>query len=269
MTLGFARASKNAFGGARDLPSESRIATAVARMADVYGPQGWWPVQSERRAFLNPDGELERQGYHPRQFDFPRSRAARWEICCGALLTQNTAWTNVRGALVRLREEKLMTPERLLDAPIENVKYAIRPAGYFNQKSGYLRALAEWFVANDRKICRSERNRKQLETLRPKLLSVRGVGPETADSILLYAYALPTFVVDTYTRRVFSRLSLVESDWSYERIRALFESALARPTLIATVEWWQEAHALIVEHAKRHHRKGADSKADFLLANAR
>jgi endonuclease-3 related protein len=234
-------------------------------MAEVYGPQGWWPVQCERKAYMDAQGPIEQQGYHPGQFDFPRTRQGRWEICCGALLTQNTAWSNVRSALTGLRERKFLTPEQLLSAPLAAVKDAIRPAGYFNQKSGYLCAVAEWFLQGDRNFCRSPRSRKLLEASRPELLRVRGVGPETADSILLYAYALPTFVVDTYTRRVFSRLSIVEADWNYERIRSLFEGALRRPTVTDTVELWQEAHALIVEHAKRHHGRSADAKDDFLL----
>ncbi len=220
-------------------------------MAEAYGPQGWWPVQSERKAFVNPRGQREQDGYHPDQFDFPRTRQGRWEICCGALLTQNTAWTNVRKALGGLREQRIVTPERLLSTNTQALRAIIRPAGNFNQKSGYLRTLAEWFVAGDRKLSRAERNRELLEATRPKLLQVRGVGPETADSILLYAYAMPTFVVDAYTRRVFQRLSIIEAGWSYERIRSLFETALARPSVSDTVKLWQETHALIVEHAKR------------------
>jgi endonuclease-3 related protein len=148
---------------------------------------------------------------------------------------------------------------------VQTLRSTIRPAGYFNQKSGYLQAVAEWFIASDRRLCQGERCRNQLESWRPRLLQVRGVGPETADSILLYAYALPTFVVDAYTRRVFERLALIAPEWNYERIRSLFEGALERQSVVATVRLWQEAHALIVEHAKRHHARGADPEQDFLL----
>ncbi len=234
-------------------------------MAEGYGPQGWWPVQRERKSFTNPIGRFEMEGYHPGQFEFPRTRQGRWEICCGATLTQNTAWSNVRKALSGLHERRITTPERLLSAHLQTLRSTIRPAGYFNQKSGYLRAVAEWFIANDRQLCRGERSRKHLELWRPQLLGVRGVGPETADSILLYAYALPTFVVDAYTRRVFERLTLITPDFSYERIRSLFEAALERQSVAETVQWWQEAHALIVEHAKRYHARGADPAKDFLL----
>ena len=248
--------------------TELRIVAAIERMAEIYGPQGWWPVQSERNHFANPQGSCEMAGYHPGEFEFPRTRQGRWEICCGALLTQNTAWTNVRKALSGLHERRITTPERLLSTHVQTLRSTIRPAGYFNQKSGYLRAVAEWFVASDRKLCGGERSRERLETWRPQLLRVRGVGPETADSILLYAYALPTFVVDAYTRRVFERLALVGPDWNYEKIRGLFESALERQSVDATVQCWQEAHALIVEHAKRHHVRGADPEKDFLLEMA-
>ena len=234
-------------------------------MAETYGPQGWWPVQCERKHFANPQGHCEMDGYHPGEFEFPRTRQGRWEICCGALLTQNTAWTNVRKALGGLRERGITTPERLLSTHVQTLRSVIRPAGYFNQKSGYLRAVAEWFVSNDSTLCRIERSRAHLEMWRPELLGVRGVGPETADSILLYAYALPTFVVDAYTRRVFERLELVGPGWNYERIRALLEAALERKSVAATVQSWQEAHALIVEHAKRHHARGTDPMKDFLL----
>ena len=249
--------------------SPSRIGSVIARMSEEYGPQGWWPVQCERSSFTNPKGALEQDGYHPGQFDFPRSRRGRWEICCGAVLTQNTAWVNVRAALAGLRRAGLVTPERLLAARIQVVRKAIRPAGYFNQKSGYLSAIAEWFVAGDRVLARADRSRALLEAVRPQLLKVRGVGLETADSILLYAYALPTFVVDAYTRRIFSQLAIVDATWRYEYIRALFETSLEQGCAAANVEHWQEAHALIVEHAKRTaNRKSVPAKTHARDAGA-
>ena len=238
-------------GGKPSQTLRRQIIAALSEMAEQYGPQGWWPVQCERRHFSNPRGALEQDGYHPGQFDFPRTRRGRWEICCGAVLTQNTAWVNVRKALAQLRQSRLVTPERLLSAPIAQMREAIRPAGYFNQKSSYLRELATWFLRVDSGLSRADRSRALLETTRPALLEVRGVGPETADSILLYAYGLPTFVVDAYTRRIFSARGVVDVTWKYERIRALFETVLERGSAAANVEYWQEAHALIVERAKQ------------------
>jgi endonuclease-3 related protein len=241
------------------------IARAVDCLFEAYGPQGWWPVRGERRRFRNPSGEREQHGYHPSEFDFPRSRSGRWEIVCGAVLTQNTAWTNVERALVAMSEAKLTSPEATLGCTLVELGELIRPAGYFNQKSRYLVAVAEWFTNSDKSLSKAEPTRARLDQVRPELLRVRGVGPETADSILLYAYAMPTFVVDAYTRRVFGRLGLVEPDWSYERIRALFEQSLASMDVGATVRSWQEAHALIVEHAKRCHGRNHDPQMDFLL----
>lgn len=244
---------------------KASIRAAVVRMDEEYGNQGWWPVQCERKHFTNPTGELELDGYHPEQFDFPRTRRGRWEICCGAVLTQNTAWTNVRRALAGLVEARLTTPELLLQHPCTSLSAIIRPAGYFNQKANYLRTLAEWFIDYDPSLSKSERSRTLLDQARAILLDVKGVGRETADCILLYAYSLPTFVVDAYTRRVFARLGVIDSTASYESIRAVFEECLAKGSIADTVRHWQQAHALIVEHAKRYHGRGTDHARDFLL----
>lgn len=245
--------------------TEAMIKKAISKMAKAYGPQGWWPVECERRTFDGPSGERQTEGYHPGQFDFPRTRQGRFEIACGAVLTQNTAWTNVQKALRGLREAGLLSPERLFSMPDATLSQVIRPAGYFNQKSKYLKSLTEWFKAVDRKLSQETASRALLEAVRPGLLAVRGIGPETADSILLYAYRLPTFVVDAYTRRVFSRLRLLEAHWGYERIRTFLEGALRQPTVRETVEQYQEAHALIVEHAKRYHGRKANPEEDFLV----
>ena len=242
-----------------------RIRAAIERMACEYGPQGWWPIASEVQRFAPSNDPRRLEGYHPGEFDFPQTIAGRFEICCGAVLTQNTAWTNVRHALEGLLVANALSAKRLLLLPEEQLASVIRPAGYFNQKASYLRAVALWFQANDARLVRSERSLLALETARPILLKVRGVGPETADAILLYAYRLPTFVVDAYTMRVFGRLNVVDSRSSYEAVRSLLGDALRQRTLERTVEYYQEAHALIVEHAKRHHGRKSDATKDFLL----
>jgi endonuclease-3 related protein len=241
------------------------VRKAIAMMANQYGPQGWWPVECERASFLSPSREREIEGYHPGQYDFPRTAQGRFEIGCGAILTQNTAWTNVQKALAGLRAAQLLSAEGLLLAPEDTLPQIIRPAGYFNQKSTYLRAFAHWHLATDQTLAELPKTRPNLEITRQQLLSVRGVGPETADSILLYAYALPTFVVDAYTRRVLGRLGLIDKSWNYEQIRGFLGEALRRSTLGATVEQYQEAHALIVEHAKRYHGRNVEPREDFLL----
>lgn len=130
-------------------------------------------------------------------------------------------------------------PERILSCDIETLKEAIKPAGYYNQKAARLKILAEWFT-----------NFKSQTPEREELLSLKGIGPETADSILLYAFKQPSFVVDAYTRRVVSNLGLVEEKAKYSEIKALFEENLPEDLVI-----YQEYHALLVEHAKRYYQK--------------
>ncbi|HEY5955299.1 MAG TPA: hypothetical protein VIV60_02050 [Polyangiaceae bacterium] len=245
--------------------THSLIQRAIVDMRQAYGPQGWWPIRTEARHFKRRSGELERRGYHPGQFEFPRTKAGRWEITCGAVLTQNTAWTNVEHAMDGLNEAGLRSARAILECSPDALGAAIRPAGYFNQKAVYLAAVAQWFLAQDRALSRVTPTRAILLAVRPQLLNVKGVGPETADSILLYAYKMPTFVVDAYTRRVFGRVGIIDERSRYEQIRSQFEAALVTSDAVTTVEAWQEAHALIVAHAKRFHTRTANLEADFLL----
>lgn len=160
----------------------------------------------------------------------------------GAVLTQNAAWINVARAIENLRAKRLLDPHRILKAPPATLAACLRPSGYFNVKAKRLRALCRWLVeAGGEAQCR----RRDTESLRRALLAVHGVGPETADDILLYAFARPVFVVDAYTRRIFSRLGLTEANAGYETLRSCFEQALAR-----RVPWYNEYHALIVRHGK-------------------
>lgn len=238
---------------------------ALVLMLEQYGPQGWWPVRLESRRFVDPMGERQRHGYHPSEFEFPATPGGRWEVVCGAVLTQNTAWRNVEVALSALHDAGIRSARAVRACEVARLAALIRPAGYFNQKAIYLRQLADWFLEYDAVLSKSPPSRILLEHSRPTLLGVRGVGPETADSILLYAYRLPTFVVDAYTRRVFGRIGLIDERAPYESIRRLFETALAQRDTATTVRYWQEAHALIVEHAKRFHGRQIHSADDFLL----
>ncbi len=231
----------------------------ISTLADRHGPQGWWPVQSERSFFVSRDDPRRQRGYHPGEFDFPRTARGRWEIVTGAVLTQNTAWTNVELALGELRRARVTSPRAVLRCPTERLAALIRSAGYFNQKSRYLQAVAEWFVAHDAKLSRSEKDAQRVREVRHELLAVRGVGPETADSILLYAYGLPTFVIDAYTRRVLGAVGLVDAHAPYERLREQLMQSLGEPTTPQTVRSWQEIHALLVEEAKQLRAKPATS----------
>ena len=190
----------------------------------AYGPRGWWPV--------TPPG-----GRRPRYTGGPRSGAQRFEVAVGALLTQNTAWANASRAIERLNESDLLSPEGIAGSDERALAEIIRPSGYFNQKAKRLKLLARFFL-------------DEPEVTREGLLGILGVGPETADSILLYGFGRPLFVVDTYTRRIFGRLGLVDEKSPYEEVRGILEGALPRDAAL-----YQEYHALLVEHAKRFCKK--------------
>lgn len=182
------------------------------RLYVAYGPQHWWPGDSA------------------------------FEIMVGAILTQNTAWVNVERAIARLQAAGALNPETLARAPHRRLAAWLKPSGYFNIKARRLRAFCDWYLAAG-----GRRRLARLPTtaLREALLAVHGVGPETADDILLYAFHRPVFVIDAYTRRVFRRLGLIQGDEDYETLRAAFERALG-----PDVELFNEYHALIVAHAK-------------------
>jgi endonuclease-3 related protein len=195
-----------------------------------FGPQHWWPRHKGKK----------RPGFDP-----------RFEIMVGAVLTQNTAWTNVERAIEALYRERLLDARAIAKVRLSKLKRLIRPAGYFNQKAKKLKILARWY-------CHPERQRRiprdpsvpllpQDDTmkLRAKLLSLWGVGKETADSILLYAYHRPIFVIDAYTRRLCKMHKIVFKD--YDEYRAYFEDHLPR-----SAKLFNEYHALIVVWGKAH-----------------
>lgn len=184
-----------------------------------FGPQGWWPGDSP------------------------------FEVMVGAVLTQNTNWTNVRQAISNLRDRCVLSYGGLVELSIEELAEYIRPSGYYNIKARRLKNLLtmieerydgdlEALLADD------------LDTARLNLLSVQGVGPETADSILLYAGNHPVFVVDAYTHRVFSRHFLVAEECGYDELQGEFLGRLPRQ-----VELFNEYHALIVMVGKQYCKK--------------
>jgi endonuclease-3 related protein len=160
----------------------------------------------------------------------------------GAVLTQNTAWTNVEKAIANLKSAKALSPQAIAAAPHRRLAAWLKPSGYFNVKAQRLRAFCQWLIRNGgvKRIARLP-----TEVLRTELLQVHGVGPETADDILLYAFNRPVFVIDAYTRRLFQRLGLIQADEAYETLRGLFEKSLA-----TDAQLFNEYHALIVVHAK-------------------
>ena len=221
-----------------------------------YGPQGWWPllelddgIEGEKctsnnksrpkNKGCNPTKTGSINGYHPGDYSYPKTEAQKFEICVGAILTQNTSWPNVEKALLRMQKKKAVNPKAILVFKDDELTDLIRPAGYFNQKCKKLKIFSAFYITLEGRT-----------PTRDQLLSVWGIGPETADSILLYAYKVPVFVVDAYTKRVFSELRLIKKDADYEDIRMFFEKALPHDIKI-----YQEFHALIVEHAKRYYSK--------------
>ncbi len=214
-----------------------RIRALYRQLHEEHGPQGWWPLggRAGRPSY-------DEHGYHRGSLQAPLTVADRFEIVMGAVLTQNTAWTNVESALGRLRRARIRLPKDVRAVNRQRLAGLIRPAGYFNQKARKLRLIAAFFSRPGALSGRPPPGRDDL-------LSLWGIGPETADSILLYAFRVPVFVVDAYTRRLLSRVGVLSGREGYEEIQGVFHRALG-PS--ATV--YNELHALIVAHAKRYCR---------------
>lgn len=199
------------------------LGVVYTTLFDHYGPQGWWPGETS------------------------------FEVMVGAVLTQNTAWSNVEKAMANLKEARSLDVQTIATLDATALAELIRPAGYFNVKAKRLQNFCRWLLQQGGESALQQRDDA---TLRHGLLSVNGVGPETADDMLLYAFGRPVFVIDAYTRRIFSRLGLITGDESYEQLRHLFEQQLAEGhgESDTRVQLFNEYHALIVIHAKRYCR---------------
>ncbi len=195
----------------------------------LYGKQGWWPI--------TPQGKLKPE-YHISLED----ERQRLEIILGAILTQNTSWKNAEKAITNLNSESMLDRRSLEKASVEEIAELIRPAGYFNQKTKKIKAYLSMVPENT-------------EPSREELLKVWGIGPETADSILLYAYGKPEFVVDAYTERMLREYGLI-SDTRYEEIKKRIQEPLEKHfPARELVDVFKEFHALIVEHGKNHYSR--------------
>ena len=172
-----------------------------------------------------------------------------FEVAIGAILTQATAWRNVVKAIDNLKNAKVFSPEDIRNTSQDNLETLLTPSGYFRMKAKKVRAFVDHIVERPM----SEMFKQDVTELRQELLSIYGVGPETADSIILYAAEKPSFVVDTYTYRLLSRLGWVEGNFHYESLRALFMDNLP-----IDVELFNEYHALIVRHGARVCQKTPD-----------
>ena len=174
------------------------------------------------------------------------------EVIVGAILTQNTSWKNVGYALDNLKQAGMLDWSSLRDVKESDLANLIRPAGYYNVKARRLKNFARWLWASHRGDPESL-NKLPLDAARRDLLSVNGIGPETADSILLYALNRPIFVVDAYTGRILRRHGIVEASGTYDEIQSLMTGALPTET-----QMYNEYHALIVRVAKDHCRVKAN-----------
>ncbi len=208
-----------------------RIRDVYETLDLAYGPQHWWPAETP------------------------------FEVMVGAVLTQNTAWTNVERALARLAARTRLDAESILGLDEAELADAIRPAGYFNVKARRLRAFCRGLLDAG-----GMDGLGALDTadLRRVLLAINGIGPETADDMVLYAFERPVFVVDAYTRRIFARLGLLAGDEGYETVRSLFERALGPDVPVCNAY-----HALIVRHGKDVCRTKPNCGACCLRADCR
>ena len=184
------------------------------RLLAKFGPQHWWPGKT------------------------------RFEIIVGAILTQNTSWDNVERAIANLREKKLLTPQKLKNIPTRKLASLIRSAGYFNVKAKRLKNFVE-FLFKEYNGSLDKLAKEYWPNLRIKLLGVNGIGPETADSILLYAFDKPVFVVDAYTKRMLSRHNLINRQADYPTVQSTFMDNLSQDT-----KMFNEYHALFVRLGK-------------------
>ena len=182
------------------------------RLLDAYGPQHWWPAESA------------------------------FEVSVGAVLTQNTSWKNVERAITRLQVTGNLDLDRIAALAQDELAELIRSSGFFNVKAKRLKNLCGWLRSQGGldALMKWDTGR-----LRQSLLSINGIGPETADDILLYAFERPVFVIDSYTRRLLKKLGMAGGQEDYETLRQMFEACLARDHRL-----YNEYHALIVRHAK-------------------
>ena len=213
--------SRRAAGAKQAVIPPGELLRYYEAMSGALGPMRWWPAQTP------------------------------FEVIVGAILTQSTAWGNVERAIANLRSARLLSPSAMPRVKMPRLAALVRPSGYFRQKAKKLKAFVRFLQTGYGGSLERMFRTPTLE-LREKLLSVHGIGPETADSILLYAGNHPVFVVDAYTHRIFGRHGIIDGKPDYEKVRALIETSIpSRPEL------FNEFHALIVNTGKNWCRKSA------------
>ena len=209
----------------------------------TYGAQGWWPFIHYENA------------YHPKDYTFPRTTLEVFEVCLGSILTQNTTFTSVVKSLHNLDAKNALSPEAIKQLPLDELKTCIKPSSYHNQKAKYILEFISFFE-----------ELKGSTPSRQALLKVLGIGEETADSILLFAYNATEFKIDAYTKRILIDLGLVNEKVKYKEMKALMQESLkgAYKNEREQVILYQEYHALLVCHAKKFYSKKPYGEGSFL-----
>jgi endonuclease-3 related protein len=200
-------------------PKGKTLVEMYERLLRVLGPRDWWPAES------------------------------LFEVIVGAILTQNTSWANVEKAIDNLKRAGILTPVGIKGVDYDELAQVIKPSGFYRLKASRLKRFIDFFYDEfdgDMSRMRSQ----DLGSMREKLLKVDGIGPETADSIILYALEKPIFVVDAYTKRIFSRHNLISDTWNYEEVQGMVMGELGRD-----VGMYNEFHALLVFSGKHWCRK--------------
>jgi len=209
------------------------------KLYEIYGKQNWWPITPKNKLVPEYTSSLKKL-----------TETEILEICLGAILTQNTSWQNVEKALININQylkdkKQKLSIDHLNDIDAKTLSKLIQPSGYYNQKTKYIKFFAEHVLEKHKGSLKLMMNQPS-DNLRQELLELKGIGKETCDSIMLYAANCPIFVVDLYTKRLFSRLGYLNIKENYDNWQNFFHSNLDKNTLI-----FNEYHALIVEHNKK------------------
>jgi|SRR3989344_1259089 len=207
----------------------NEIAKIYGKLLKKHKPQGWWPITEPGSLVPVHLGKT------------PVTDSQIFEVMVGAILTQNTSWKNVEKAISNLNKKDLISIQKIRDIQKDSLAQIIKPSGYYNQKAENLKLLADFLI----KIPIRSLIKIKTGELRILLLNLNGIGPETADSILLYAFQRPVFVIDTYTKRLFSKKGLCSVNVSYHELQELFHKSLPK-----NVKLFKEYHALIVAEGK-------------------
>jgi len=221
----------------------NKIFAIYKKLYETYGAQGWWPFMDAK------------EYYHKLDYSYPKDINQVFEVCLGSILTQNRNFNQVVQSLTNLKNANFLEYQKIKTLPLDKLKELIKPSGYSNQKSQYILNFIEFFEKLNGKI-----------PTREELLSIKGIGQETADSILLYGYDQAQFKVDTYTKRLLMHNKIVNEKAKYEDIKNLMETELKK-VIFDTKELviiYQEYHALIVCHSKTYYSKQPYGKGCFL-----